>query len=223
MQLERFNARNATKFARPSGISVKRFDERSSECKVFANGARLLRGIEVRELSVRLKCLRNLHFNGEIAPVSRRFEVLPALQGAVEGPIECTLEVELPEPDLFTFVLLVLICRYGVSCFELVGRLGDVLELRASRNNPFRGLTLWPSWSSPPGEFGGEMVFAESMRRIGGANGQASTGELWALDDRRRLLSMSSSTIFIKISVGSSTLARFNVSERSCSANLSHP
>ncbi len=41
MQFDRFNARSAVKEARQSGIWEKRFDDKSRECSVLANGARL--------------------------------------------------------------------------------------------------------------------------------------------------------------------------------------
>lgn len=64
MQWDRFRDLRATSEARLSGTSVKRFQERSRECKVFATGARLATLTLVRELSVRLRCLRNRHLKG---------------------------------------------------------------------------------------------------------------------------------------------------------------
>ena len=77
MQLERLRARRAVSDARQSGICTKRFDERSREWRVFARGAKLAADIEVRPLSARLRCLRNLHFEEGKTPMERRFEELP--------------------------------------------------------------------------------------------------------------------------------------------------
>ena len=63
MQLERFKARKAVREAKQSGICENRFDDRSRECRVLAKGARLAAVIEVRLLSARLRCFRNLHFD----------------------------------------------------------------------------------------------------------------------------------------------------------------
>ena len=88
--------------ARQSGTSLKRFDDRSSECTEFPSGARLEALIDVRALSARLKCFKNLHFEAGRKP-SKRFEELPLRS----GPLECVLEFELPEPDRFTLGVLV--------------------------------------------------------------------------------------------------------------------
>lgn len=64
MQFERFRARKATKDAKLSGTSVKRFDERSKECNVFATEARLAVVIVVKELSGSPRCRRNRHLDG---------------------------------------------------------------------------------------------------------------------------------------------------------------
>ena len=58
-----------------------------------------------------------------------------------------------------------------------------------------------------------------SLKRDEGLTGHGN----WVLDERRLRLSISSSTMLTKRSVGSSTLDRFTVSERSCSAILSQP
>ena len=63
MQLDILTARKAVNVARLSGISVKRFEDRSSECKELASGTRLEELMEVSELSARLKCLKNRHFD----------------------------------------------------------------------------------------------------------------------------------------------------------------
>src|SRR5438309_5893267 len=47
MQFDRFNARSDVRVARLSGISVKRFADRSNDCNVLANGARLVAEILV--------------------------------------------------------------------------------------------------------------------------------------------------------------------------------
>ena len=77
MQLDRLSARSEVSDARQSGICAKRFDERSREWRVFAKGVRLAADIEVRPLSARLRCLRNLHFEDGKMPMERRFEELP--------------------------------------------------------------------------------------------------------------------------------------------------
>jgi hypothetical protein len=77
MQWAKFSARRAVRVARLSGICVNRFDERSREWSVLARGFRLVAGIEVSELSVRLRCLRNRHLEAGRMPMDRRFEELP--------------------------------------------------------------------------------------------------------------------------------------------------
>ena len=91
MQLDKFRARRHDNVARLSGISVKRFEERSRDCNVFANGTRLVVEMLVRALSAKLRCLRNLHLVEGNQPKERRFEVLP------RGVVERTLEPELPD------------------------------------------------------------------------------------------------------------------------------
>jgi hypothetical protein len=98
MQCDRFSALNAVSEARQSGIWEKRFDDRSKECNVLAKGARLLADMDVRLLSARLRCLRNLHFDGGKIPIDRRFEELP--RGLCQ--LSDRLEWELEDPDLFT-------------------------------------------------------------------------------------------------------------------------
>jgi len=100
MQFDKFSALRAVKDARLSGTSVKRLEDMSSECKVFARGARLSKLREVRELSARQRCLRNLHLDGGKIATVNKFEALPLRY----GPIEWSLEFELPDPDRFTFV-----------------------------------------------------------------------------------------------------------------------
>ncbi len=86
------------------------------------------------------------------------------------------------------------------------------------------GLTLWPKGSSAFGEPGAEYGFASWVCCIVGLDVcRLCIGDDGAFDERRRRLSMSSSTMLTKRSVGSSTLARLTVNVRSCSANLSHP
>jgi hypothetical protein len=57
--------------ARLSGISVKRFDDRSRELSVLATGARLAAEMEVKEFSGRPRCRRNRHFEGGRTPGRR--------------------------------------------------------------------------------------------------------------------------------------------------------
>jgi hypothetical protein len=102
IQLERFSARKHVKVARLSGISVKRFDERSSDCRVFARGARLAGEMLVSALSAKLRCLRNRHLVVGKYPRDRRLEELPL------GVVDRTLELELPdERRMFGALLLV--------------------------------------------------------------------------------------------------------------------
>ena len=82
MQLERFSALRAVRDAKQSGIWAKRFDDRSRECSVLASGARLAADTEVRPLSARLRCLRNLHLDAGSIPMERRFEEL--LRGLIQ-------------------------------------------------------------------------------------------------------------------------------------------
>jgi len=91
MQWERFRALNDTSEARLSGISVKRLEDRSNDCKVLASGERLLAATEVSPLSARLRCRRNLHFDMGRMPNPSRLEELP------RGVFVRALEAELPE------------------------------------------------------------------------------------------------------------------------------
>jgi len=77
--------------ARLSGISVKRLAERSNDCNVFANGARLAAEMVFNALSAKLRCRRNRHFVAGNQPSDRRLEELPL------GVADRTLEPELPE------------------------------------------------------------------------------------------------------------------------------
>jgi hypothetical protein len=99
MQFERLSARREVRVARLSGISVKRFVERSRDCRVLAKGAMLVAGICVRALSARLRCLRNLHLVEGNQPIDKRFDELP------RGVVDRTLEPELPD-DLRMFGVL---------------------------------------------------------------------------------------------------------------------
>jgi hypothetical protein len=98
IQLERFRALSAVKEARQSGICWKRFEDRSREWRVLANGAKLASDIDVRPLSARLRYLRNLHFEDGMMPIESRFEELPLELCQPSEALEC----ELPDPDLFT-------------------------------------------------------------------------------------------------------------------------
>ena len=92
IQFERTRDLKATREPRLSGTSVKRFVDKSSECKVLATGARLDAVREVRELSARQRCRRNLHLVGGRKPARRFGELLFRW-----GP-EVSLEFELPDP-----------------------------------------------------------------------------------------------------------------------------
>lgn len=89
--------------ARLSGISAKRFAERSRDCNVFVNGARLAADMFVRALSARLRCLRNRHLVAGNQPRESRLEELPL------GVVERTLELELPDERRIFGALLVLL------------------------------------------------------------------------------------------------------------------
>jgi hypothetical protein len=107
MQLDRFSALKAVKDARLSGTSVKRLEDMSKECSVFASGARLSKLRDVRELSARLRCRKNLHFEGGNTVIDNKFEALPLRC----GPTDWSLEFELPDPDLLIFVDVPRTCR----------------------------------------------------------------------------------------------------------------
>lgn len=91
IQLERFKARKAVSVARQSGISVKRLEDKSSECRLFDSGARLDPVMEVRELSARLRCLKNLHLEAGSIPDVSKLDEIPLR--------ELLLEFELPDPE----------------------------------------------------------------------------------------------------------------------------
>jgi hypothetical protein len=69
------SALRATREAKLSGISVKRFAERSRECRLLATGAKAAAVTEVRELSGRPKWRRNRHFDGGRTPEGRLDEL----------------------------------------------------------------------------------------------------------------------------------------------------
>jgi hypothetical protein len=77
MQWDRLRARKAVRVARLSGICVKRLQDKSKELRVLASGVRLLAGIEVSELSVRLRCFRKRHLEAGRIPMAKRFDELP--------------------------------------------------------------------------------------------------------------------------------------------------
>ena len=77
MQLERFSARKAVREAKQSGTCVNKFEDRSREWRVLANGARLAADMEVRPLSAMLRCLRNLHLEDGKIPMESKFDELP--------------------------------------------------------------------------------------------------------------------------------------------------
>lgn len=92
MQCDKLRALNATSDATPSGISVKRLEDRSRELRVLATGARLAAETDVREFSGRPRCRRNRHFEGERTSASR-FVELP-----FRCPVEVSLDSELADP-----------------------------------------------------------------------------------------------------------------------------
>lgn len=92
IQRERLRARRATNDAKLSGTSVKRFEDRSRDCRVLATGARLVAVIEVKELSGSPRCRRNRHLLG-----GRKLESKLGELELRQWP-EFSLELELPEP-----------------------------------------------------------------------------------------------------------------------------
>ena len=103
MQLLRFRAFKEVRVLRASGTSTIRLEDKSRESKLLERGARLEEVIEVRELSARLKCLRNLHLEAGRIPRGN-------------GPREWVLESELPDPE-----------RLVLTYLEVLGLLGDTL------------------------------------------------------------------------------------------------
>ena len=95
MQCERLSARRAVRVATLSGICVKRLVDKSSEFRVFARGAKLVAGITVNELSAKLKCFKNRHFEAGSAPVALVLNV-PCLELCHESD---RLDWELPDPE----------------------------------------------------------------------------------------------------------------------------
>ena len=77
IQFDRFKALKEVKVAKQSGISEKWFAERSKEWSELARGARLDEDKYVSELSARLKCLKNLHFDSGSILAKRMFDELP--------------------------------------------------------------------------------------------------------------------------------------------------
>ena len=157
MQCERFKARKATKDAKLSGTSVKRFDDRSRDCSVFATGARLAVVIAVKELSGRPRCRRNRHLDGGRIAESKFEELVEFRQWP-----EVSLEFELPEP--VRLMREWRWCRW-VECFELAGRVGELLSVRVRLLEPSDptlsmedacGLVLDPKAVSATGDAGTE-------------------------------------------------------------------
>jgi hypothetical protein len=77
MQWDRFNARSAVKVARLSGTCEKRLADKSNDWRVFARGPRLDAGIEVRELSAKLRCRKKRHLDAGKIPMESRLDELP--------------------------------------------------------------------------------------------------------------------------------------------------
>jgi hypothetical protein len=149
------------------------------------------------------------------------------------------LECELPDPDRFTLYD-PLKCPWAEPVRELFGLLGELLLGRDflgdfAPSDPDRTSDAFLDFISSSrcvrcsGDPGAELDFTSSAcgmvgLRFGLAGAaQVEVGDIWAFDERRRRLSMSSSTIFIRRSAGSSKDARLIVNDRSCSASLSHP
>jgi hypothetical protein len=234
MQLERFKARNAVREAKQSGICEKRFEDRSREWRVLANGARLAAEIEVRLLSARLRCFKNLHFEEGNMPIDSRLDELPRGLCQPSDILEC----ELPDPDLLTLYD-PLKCPCADPVRELGGRTGELLlglvflgdlapsdPERVSEAPRSSSSEIW--WRSS-GDPGAELEWTNSACGSVGLRfglddvAQVDVGDICAFEDRRRRLSISSSTMLIRRSAGSSTPARLTVKDLSCSASLSHP
>jgi hypothetical protein len=95
MQWDRFRARKAVRVARLSGICVNRLEDRSIEWSVLASGERLLAGMAVNELSAKLKCFKNRHFEAGRMPMASRPVELARGWCQESDRLEC----ELPEPE----------------------------------------------------------------------------------------------------------------------------
>lgn len=157
--------------------------------------------------------------------------------------MSCVLELSLPE-DLRIFgAPLRWVARCSEPCRELTGLVGEVLRCLPFEFGvflpsldpaftrpmlcglPTRETRLW----STSGEMGVEKERASSAYLpFGLAEGHGcpvveGVEGMGALDERRRRLSMSSSTMFNSRSMGSSTFARRTVRLRICSASLSQP
>ena len=89
----------------------------------MASGARLAAAIDVRPLSARLRCLRNLHFDDGNMPTVSRFDELPRGFCQDSDMLEC----ELPEPDLLTLCEEPLKIPCAEPVLELGGRTGELL------------------------------------------------------------------------------------------------
>lgn len=122
MQLERLRALKAVKEAKQSGIWTNRLEDKSREWRVLANGARLVAEMEVRPLSARLRCFKNLHFEDGKIPIDNKLEELP--RGLFQ--LSDILEAELPDPDLLTLYE-PLRWPWADPVRELVGRTGELL------------------------------------------------------------------------------------------------
>jgi hypothetical protein len=122
MQFDRLSALRAVSVARQSGIWANKFDDRSREWSVLANGAKLDAEIEVIPLSARLRCLRNLHFDNGSMPMASRFEELPLGLCHPSDMLEC----ELPDPERFTLCE-PLRCPCDDPVRELGRRTGELL------------------------------------------------------------------------------------------------
>jgi hypothetical protein len=70
-------------------------EERSIEWRVLASGERLLAGMAVNELSAKLRCFKNRHFEAGRMPIASKLEELPRGWCQESDRLEC----ELPEPE----------------------------------------------------------------------------------------------------------------------------
>jgi len=222
IQLERFKARKFVRDARLSGISLKRLLDRSSECKVFARGCRLLTVKYVSPLSVRLRCRRKRHFAACMFAKVSRFEAL------FFGVLEWMLEFELPD-ERRNFGVLLRTCAYDELWRELSGRGGEALLCRGrgflpsddpprTMGSPSRGLPIEVRLISTNGEDGTEDGMASSANLIlglvAGCGVEGEDGPA-GFEDLRRRLSMSSRTMLMRRSLKSSMDPRLMVRLRS--------
>jgi hypothetical protein len=221
---DRLRARRDDKVARASGIVVKRLEERSRDERVLARGYRDWVEMTVRALSASERCFKNLHLFGWRLPM--RFK--PCEEGVCARTVDAEDPRLLPESDLR--ILCDLWCEGAVELFLELEGLGGELLLSLGRELDREDVlgTCWvfgalvASWSGLEyfGEFGVEEAPSDGRP---GLDDDHATGEAWFLDDRRLRLSISSRTIAMISSAGSSIPPLFMIKLRSLSASWSQP